>query len=986
MAEVMNACLAESTSISPNLIAALLMPLLPTDIGTGTVDRPRSRALAAAVISASSDKLVAPLAQSIVLWRGAAVSADAARAAEAAKPSKPKSAKKRSAKAGDDDDDDAAADGRDSDNGIDGHDDAAAIEARFSERQQPFIRRDVAARTLLELAPLAPDVLQPVLAAAEPDLDSDVEAVRVAAASLIGRVFALPQLVPAAPSATGGGGRAVPLAIAFGGAFTAWMRRFRDKSPTLRRTMVELAGVALRAHEALAPAISTELSARLKDEADDVRNAAVIVVCDSACATLSHVPVSLLRAAGDRVRDRRAEVRLEAATGVAQAYAAHVPGVWQRAAAAAAEAMKAVAARSAPTGVRGRDAAAAAAAAALLRAPVIGAAAAFVPSAAEGATLAKLGWLPAAVLAAAELPDGVLRLRVVQLLDGVLLPEELGASVRARGLVSLYASLGAADGAARRAFHHLLSERRAAQREMSELLSARDAVRSASAGAAEAAARARQRTAVTALAERAGSAMPGGVGKAGALAALSALLRIADNRVFADLRVLADAAAPSTAVTVARDDLFSRLKMQVASAAAGTGGNDLRAAADVVRVLVRRIAMGTLAADALPSVVAAVCEAVAAGVVDDAAAGLALLLEYATLWPEAFGGRGKVVAAATASAGRGKASTASAASAGAGSDGDAQTAMLRLAGLCAARGAGSAPLVVGALRVLRAVGLTVPKLLGDAASAELRSLLLTLAVRGSTSPVVSKHAVAAACAVFPTGDNVGSVAGRRNTRGVGSKAFDSSDDEDATPSAEPQDQFFAAITEVVTETLEAGASRRSGGRAAQQQLLCALAAAAALAVSTPTVFSEADAAVASDAVRGARLQPQLQPGRLSRALWTLVARDSDDDVESRSTRGDAAETGGAATGSSSARRHGNAVASSAARRRKVKLDADDDDEDGNGDEEQSAEDDEDASVRLAFACVRNTHRSRRAFRCAAPLHTSCCAPQPLNHARRTVAS
>lgn len=324
-------------------------------------------------------------------------------------------------------------------------------------------------------------------------------------------------------------------------------------------------------------------------------------------------------------------------TGLAQAYAAHMPALWQH----AVEHMtslgvsKTASVRPAPSS------------GGALTAPALASSPPYAPTSWEASVVAKLGALPLAVLSVYEHPEHDLRVRVIQLLDHVMLPETLSDSVRAWGALSVYATL---DESGRRVFRLIQLERRSVQAGMREFLAAREASRHvdvrANGGAADRAARERLRVAINTLAERSGHAAKG-------MAALWTLAQVVqDKRVFSALAVLCNPCSSSSAILLARDDLQARLKTIVSAGCAavdkgpakGRGGTassesdggtgaDMKALADTVRTLLRKMCMGTVSASMLHHVISAAVSSVATGEVALGLQALALARECVTVFP-----------------------------------------------------------------------------------------------------------------------------------------------------------------------------------------------------------------------------------------------------------------------------------------------------------------------------------------------------------------
>lgn len=711
-ASVIELVLDDIEAVTPGM----LQPLLATLVERSETDA--SYQVAVAVLIKLEARLSVPVAQTVNALLAALPSA-ADKSATTASGSK----RRRRRGADEEDDDDEAND-----------DDRSAAEAG------PFAKREPLHRLIHVLASVMPSSMLLILPPLAAHLSSEDMELRTAAITVCGRVFASRAMV----STSGEGGR-----VCFGRAypvqFDMWLHRFKDKDAAIRAEMCKIGAEVLREHAELAAAVTAHLLDRLKDANEDVRKSAVIVVCDSAVNQLEHVSLPLLEATAERLQDKSFDVRREAATGLAQAYASHVPGTWQRAAAyAAAQTVEMTATQHAATASaaqrsnkRSRDASTpdsdAAAIAAAFRVPTAGCITAYRPLPADATMLAKLGWIPDRVLPCYDHPETDLRVRIVQLLDCILLPDTLDALPRAVGLLSMYASLGEQ---ARAAFWRIQTHRQMLQKLMLSLLQARSDLRSADLeGDVDARASVHKRlvAAVDAVAASAGRPVA---------SIISLVACVPDNRVYKLLGQLADASLPSAALKAARDDLIARVRglaansttsaaERVSKATALLGSAvgpeaasaDMKSVSETVRIICRRMACTSLTQDMTVPLAAHLmyllaCDGDAQPAVESA---LQLFQEAAALFPSAF--------------------TASRGDAEGEEDNRISDVLIGLA---------DAPepwMQTPALRTLAHLGRSLYNVMRPAVLTALRTLLLNLTTAGDDYRL-SKAAMAAACGIF----------------------------------------------------------------------------------------------------------------------------------------------------------------------------------------------------------------------------------------------
>ncbi|KAJ1456664.1 hypothetical protein M885DRAFT_517061 [Pelagophyceae sp. CCMP2097] len=119
--------------------------------------------------------------------------------------------------------------------------------------------------------------------------------------------------------------------------YVEWLKRFRDTEPVMRARMVSLALKVIETRPQLRSDLLRHVARSFDDTAVDVRQQAVRLSCDF---MLQIAPRGLDDASGgadwdciieklyERTRDKRAEIRKEALTGLVQLYRAHVSDRW----------------------------------------------------------------------------------------------------------------------------------------------------------------------------------------------------------------------------------------------------------------------------------------------------------------------------------------------------------------------------------------------------------------------------------------------------------------------------------------------------------------------------------------------------------------------------------------------------------------------------------------------------------------------------------
>ncbi|KAG5177370.1 hypothetical protein JKP88DRAFT_346951 [Tribonema minus] len=282
----------------------------------------------------------------------------------------------------------------------------------------------------------------------------------------------------------------------------------------VRKLMVTRGTEILQRKPALRPALQDALASRLVDPESEVRTEAVHAVCDCASNCLEAVSEALLRAVGERLRDKKAQIRKDAATGLAQVFAKHVSRRWSDVAPPQ------------------------------LRQP---------PADVE----AKLSWVPASVVKSYSLRDAELQSRLLQLVDDILLPTRETPAVRAAGAVALWRGF---DAAARTGVQRMLEDRRRCREAVLRYLVLRDTAKKTAA-----AAKAEREEQVEEAFRAIAALVPTPDGQTDVLHRLH---EQRDKKIFQLLRSLCEdgeaAAATAAAPAAAREDLVKRVGSKTA--------------------------------------------------------------------------------------------------------------------------------------------------------------------------------------------------------------------------------------------------------------------------------------------------------------------------------------------------------------------------------------------------------------------------------------
>ncbi|CAM9300251.1 unnamed protein product, partial [Phaeothamnion confervicola] len=381
--------------------------------------------------------------------------------------------------------------------------------------------------------------------------------------------------------------------------------RFIDVDPSIRAQMVEIGALILRRKPELRQELREALLKRLSDQEPEVRHKAVQELADAAADNMSAVGPELLRQVGERMKDKRAPIRKDAATGLAQVYARHVGLRW---------------ANGMMTGSRGNGEQDGGDAEGAVTDEEEADLSALTVESPPRAVADAVGWVPDQVLCCYSFPDLEMKTRVMQLLDEVILPRGRPERVRAAGLVYVYGELGPA---ARRAVATILVDRRRCQAEVRRYLAARDALRATPDDDEKEEA---LQAAVASLLEL----CPTHDRKA---TLLRRLHEQKDQRIFRLLALLCDPCADPAAAHRAREELAKKVgsKTQLG---------------EYLKMLTRRCAVLSLSRQALAHAAAICRAALAEGDEEACEAALSLVEAQSAVFPEQL--RGSVAALAAA--------------------------------------------------------------------------------------------------------------------------------------------------------------------------------------------------------------------------------------------------------------------------------------------------------------------------------------------------
>jgi sister-chromatid-cohesion protein PDS5 len=299
-----------------------------------------------------------------------------------------------------------------------------------------------------------------------------------------------------------------------------FLRRFRDVEAGVRGKMIEYGAAILQRKPALRKDLWEAIGLRLSDPEWEVRRKAVHELCDLAVHSIDAVSANLMKLVGDRLKDRKPQIRKDAATGLAQIYAKHMSKTWVR--------------EGEPEG-GGSD-----------QQKCIEIEWPDSDAASAESLAAKLSWIPEHVIKCYAYPELEMRSRVLQLLDDVLLPKLGSTAVRAAGLLFIWQGL---DEPAKAGLNRILKDRQTRQKAVQRYLSVRK-LQQASRND-ESLRQQLDQSFADIL-----NLVPVSDRKANPLQRLHS---INDKRVFAQLGVICDPCSPFDAIANAREDLFKRV-------------------------------------------------------------------------------------------------------------------------------------------------------------------------------------------------------------------------------------------------------------------------------------------------------------------------------------------------------------------------------------------------------------------------------------------
>lgn len=498
----------------------------------------------------------------------------------------------------------------------------------------PFLDRAVVYEVVYELHLVSGSLLLTLMPVITQQLRVEDAAERFAATKLLGDLFA---------------SRAAKLGVAHAVQFQEWCARCLDAEDEIRAYMCTAGAAVAIAHDELAERVCEHVGPRLQDGAVEARLAATKAVADIATAKLSLVSAQLLSALGDRAADKRADVRREAITGLAQVFATAVTPLWEQHDDYSEQmpALLGTADIAAPQDSARADGMGAALMAAASRTPeavhtdvqctrALRALEQLATTSSEVREIAgKLWWVPDVVLRSYAHTEPEVKQRVIQLLDRILLPERLSPLARARGVAQLYASMCME---ARSAFALIVKERAVLQRQLRAWLARVQHLRAGS-SSAEAMAGLTSDAELLAASRSIVAGLPaGGVAStAQARAELwNELAVVKDRRIYLRVELLANPRARAGDLADKRQDFLQRLGSK-------------SAVSEVARALWRRAAMTTVSVDDMPALALLIGSSARAAqehgfVSDGAGGGFVALAELcstlATYCPELWQGVG----------------------------------------------------------------------------------------------------------------------------------------------------------------------------------------------------------------------------------------------------------------------------------------------------------------------------------------------------------
>lgn len=154
-----------------------------------------------------------------------------------------------------------------------------------------------------ELNKISPNLLLYVMPELEKELTVEDEEKREDTVELLGRMF------------TADGSRMI---TSYPQLFASFTKRFNDVEPTIRRKMVEYAAEFIKNLPTLD--LADTLLTRVRDADENVRGAAVSVICAAAGANPIQFKKDVLQEVGLRLRDKKPGIRRQAMVRLARLY------------------------------------------------------------------------------------------------------------------------------------------------------------------------------------------------------------------------------------------------------------------------------------------------------------------------------------------------------------------------------------------------------------------------------------------------------------------------------------------------------------------------------------------------------------------------------------------------------------------------------------------------------------------------------------------
>lgn len=776
--------------------------------------------------------------------------------------------------------------------GIEGTEDMDEEEIKVASQSLDIKDRLTALKVTLLLPPYLPAVLDPIISALAEDIEKTDLAVRVAAVETLGGLFAGPSVsLSSGYSGSGGAGSKKCLGELHASTFLRWLRRFTDTDRTVRALMCRLGSVVVREHPSLAPLVCEKLESRMGESEDLVRHEAVHAACDILVWSLKHAPAPLVKAVAHACKDKNLVVRKEAATGLAQAYGTHMPALWRKSEEwMSANPISGPAHSSAKgKGFKGTGAGEGTG----FNPPAVGSVTAYAFTPAEQDSWEKLSVVPSAVLGLYSQPEAQAHQLAVQLLDTIMLPdkikgeagaeaEDITEQTRARGLMFLYCSL---NGAARRAFSAMQSDRRAVQeavRQMCALRAALVKLRPATIAPGKAA-NAANAAAIGELEEKLERVYSllvryaGGVAPDVEVKALRKFVAaVGDHKVFRCLEKLMDPSSPLKKLHLDREELTQTLAAATVSISApaaaskkGKGSEagldpqaEAKAIKDIIRQIARKGTLATCTSGMVSPLLLFAREHVATGRLQDAAHTIALCKDLVGTFPAI------AVAPAAASPGS-KAGTFDHSDDSEGSPvSQAFVSVLSLTTVPLPHAGAVVQSVLDYMAVLGSgaqPGAVAPAFaaLPSAVQSDTRSVLLSLSLHAT--PSLAKRAMAAATAILPTGDGFYRYGAKAEDEGAQTTG--------ASGAVEPMDTFFTSLSAKLRESGTLSSSN--------PHLPSVLHALGALALRAPRVYEAINAAPAAGKGAGS------SPSSVVLTPWLLDHVQSDPEDEPTPVGGEA---------------------------------------------------------------------------------------------------